>query len=329
MWICLNNFVVRESRECEQAKPAWQIHVKAKMRSSWWEKKGTLESVASLLPFLPDAEAAAHMPYSSASMPSDPIPLCCLLYHLATPAEFFRWLHPKRPASCYWCWDGKSACLHCFMLRPFSHAWQKPQCFPLSSLSPLPAPSLLCLWWEQLMPPHTAERAGWCAEDGRKTSRVLWLAPAWCPCVFSSKDLKHKEVWWVLRVLHPMGESASLCPAGLGRGRGCCTWHSDWRPGLPRLLGVPAGTAHCKVFLPGIPQESAPLCCAVGTCWLNAHHLCGARGPGPLCPSVPPICQSADLCMHKQPFARDFQRPEYQGQVVKILTFPPGNLSGQ
>lgn len=64
MRICLNIFVVRESREREQAKPAWQIHVKAKMRSSWWEKKGTLGSVASLLPFLPDAEAAAHIPHS-------------------------------------------------------------------------------------------------------------------------------------------------------------------------------------------------------------------------------------------------------------------------
>lgn len=54
------------------------------------------------------------------------------------------------------------------------------------------------------------------------------------------------------------------------------------------------------------------------------HHV-----PGPLCPSIPAICQSADLCTHKQPFAWDFQRPENQRQVVKILTFPLGNLSEQ
>lgn len=59
MGICLNNFAVTESKEHELAKSAWQIQVKSKMRSSWWDEKGTFGSLASLLPFLPDTEAAA------------------------------------------------------------------------------------------------------------------------------------------------------------------------------------------------------------------------------------------------------------------------------
>lgn len=60
----------------------------------------------------------------------------------------------------------------CSMLRSLSHPRQKPQHFPLPSLSPLPAPSLLCLHWEQVMSPHTAERAwlmgwGWQKENPR------------------------------------------------------------------------------------------------------------------------------------------------------------------
>lgn len=74
----------------ELAKSAWQIHVKAEMRSSWWEEKDTFGSVASLLPFVPDAEAAARFFHSdgSASVPSDPIRLCCVLCHPVTPTAF-------------------------------------------------------------------------------------------------------------------------------------------------------------------------------------------------------------------------------------------------
>lgn len=64
MGICLNNFAVTESKNHELAKSAWQINVKTKMRSSWWDEKDTFGPLASLLPFLSDAEAAALFPHS-------------------------------------------------------------------------------------------------------------------------------------------------------------------------------------------------------------------------------------------------------------------------
>lgn len=121
MWICLNIFVLGESREQEPAKSARQIHVKAKMRSSWWEEKRCFLVCSTPPPFLPDAEAAARFPCSDGVCIDAQWPQSSLMSSVSScnSNRVFRWLHPKIAARCYWCWDGKSASLHCSMLWAF------------------------------------------------------------------------------------------------------------------------------------------------------------------------------------------------------------------
>lgn len=137
MGICLNNLPVTKSKNHELAKSAWQIHVKTKMRSSWLDEKYTFGSLASLLPFLPDAEAAALLLHSEGVCVNAQWPHSSRLPSVwsYSSSRIFRWLHPKRPASCSWYWDRKSA--SCSDLSLIHNKSLSTPLFPPSALCPL------------------------------------------------------------------------------------------------------------------------------------------------------------------------------------------------
>lgn len=92
-------------------------------------------------------------------MPSDPIPLCCLLRHPTTPTEFSGdWIQRDQPAA---------AAVGMEVLPVFTAPCSELSLMHDKSVSVSLFPSsafcllhLFSLCWEQLMSPHAAERAG-------------------------------------------------------------------------------------------------------------------------------------------------------------------------
>lgn len=313
MGICLNNFAVTESKKHELAKSAWQIHVKTKMRSSCWDEKDTFGSLVSLLPFLSDAEAAALLPHSEGVCVNAQWPHSSLLPSVWShnSCRVFRWLHPKRPASCSWYWTGNL--LHAQIFLPSTTkasvlpcSLPQPSAYSIPSLSPLGTAN---------SPPILKKEPGLDVLRMAEGKPQVW---GWLWSDFLSVDLKNKEIWCP-SALHPTWESASLSPAGLGRGK-------DAVPGIqthvlvcPDYMGCQQEQHTVMYFFLGWPK-SLHLWAVQSGCEGLMHipfmeYLCQI-----LCPPVHLLCATVLICACTGSlFAQHFQR-----KVVKMLTYPPG-----
>lgn len=146
----------------------------------------------------------------------------------------------------------------------------------------------------------------------------MWLSPALCTCVlFNHRPEAQGDLVAAQSTTSHVGICITVaCRVG-ERERMLCL--------ASRLMSwsapVPAGGAHCKVLLPGNPQESV----SVQSGPAGQMHITFTEHPCQVhCLPVPrPYPERSSV---HAPFARDFQRPESQRQVVKILTLALGKV---